>query len=284
MHNEIGGEAVNHFSISCGGIEFSHAKNEDAPENLNTNHCHGSYEILYVIEGSGCFVVEGNEYQMRPGSLLITRPYQYHFVNVQREKPYERFVIHFDLEVLPESLRCLFADAKQRRGEECTYFSAGTVPGAVLSTLSRFDVVSTLSDEKKALFLPLLVAEVIVLLSDASGERETVYSDGLGARVIRYLNDHIEQNISLDDIAKHFFVSKYYLCRAFKKHNGISIHGYVTHKRVMLAKLLIESGESASGAAYRVGFGDYSAFYRAYVKILGVSPVSGRGERREHGE
>ena len=40
----------------------------------------------------------------------------------------------------------------------------------------------------------------------------------------------------------------------------------------MYAKKLIESGETAAAAAYKVGFGDYSAFYRAYVKILGVSP------------
>ena len=275
---------MNRFQVSCDKISFSHTKHTDAPEALNNNHCHDAYEILYVIEGSGRFVVEGNEYQMRPGALLFTRPYQYHFVNVQREKPYERVVIHFELDALPESVRHLFANAKERPGDECTFFPAGTVPGAVLSTLSRFDVAGTLAEQKRDLYLPLLVSEVVVLLSDASGERETVYSDGLGARVIRYLNDHVEENISLDDIAKHFFVSKYYLCRAFKKHNGISIHGYVTHKRVMLAKLLIESGESASGAAYRVGFGDYSAFYRAYIKILGTSPVSGRGERREHGE
>jgi AraC-like DNA-binding protein len=75
-------------------------------------------------------------------------------------------------------------------------------------------------------------------------------------------------------LAKRFFVSKYYLCRAFKKHNGISVHGYVNQKRVMYAKQLIESGETASSAAYRVGFGDYSAFYRAYVKIVGRSPSS----------
>ena len=275
---------MNQISICAEGSSFSHRRHTDAPEILNTNHCHDVYEILYVIEGSGRFVVEGNEYQLRPGALLLTRPYQYHFINLDKEIPYERIVIHFELGSLPESVRRLFASGEQKEDGECTFFPAGTVPGAVLSTLSRFDVASTLSEEKRALYLPLLIAEVVVLLSSASGERETVYSDGLGARVIRFLNDHIDENISLDHIAKHFFVSKYYLCRAFKKHNGISIHGYITHKRVMLAKLLIESGESASGAAYRVGFGDYSAFYRAYIKIFGTSPISVRTERNEHGE
>ena len=98
---------------------------------------------------------------------------------------------------------------------------------------------------------------------------------------IRYLNENMTKDITLDDIATRFFVSKYYLCRAFKKHNGISIHGYINQKRVLYAKQLIESGESASGAAYRVGFGDYSAFYRAYVKIIGRSPTA-QSERREN--
>jgi AraC-like DNA-binding protein len=83
-------------------------------------------------------------------------------------------------------------------------------------------------------------------------------------------------------LAKRFFVSKYYLCRAFKRHNGISVHGYVNQKRVMYAKQLIEAGETASGAAYRVGFGDYSAFYRAYVKQLGVAPTMA-AERKDDG-
>jgi AraC-like DNA-binding protein len=42
----------------------------------------------------------------------------------------------------------------------------------------------------------------------------------------------------------------------------------------MYARQLIESGTTAAGAAEKVGFGDYSAFYRAYVKIVGKSPTA----------
>jgi AraC-like DNA-binding protein len=91
---------------------------------------------------------------------------------------------------------------------------------------------------------------------------------------IRYLNENLTRDMNLDTIARRFFVSKYYLCRAFKKHNGVSVHGYINHKRIMYAKQLIEQGDTASGAAYKVGFGDYSAFYRAYVKIIGKSPTA----------
>ena len=52
------------------------------------------------------------------------------------------------------------------------------------------------------------------------------------------------------------------------------MHAYVNQKRILYAKKLIESGVTASVAAERVGFGDYSAFYRAYVKIIGKSPTA----------
>ena len=271
----------NAFRIQLNGVSASHSRQTSPPSQLNNNHCHEYFEILYITEGSGRFVVEGEEYPVHSGCLFLVRPYKYHFVNIDREKPYERYVLHFSLSDLPSNLRSLFL-SEDRKNEHCTYFPSGKVPGTVLSTLERLDIVNTLSTEKQILYLSLLISEVVVFLSDTRIERETPHNSELGARVIRYLNDHIEEDISLDDIARHFFVSKFYLCRAFKKHNGISIHGYITQKRVMLAKKMIEGGESASGAAYRVGFGDYSAFYRAYIKILGTSPVSSRGERREN--
>ena len=131
-----------------------------------------------------------------------------------------------------------------------------------------------LPEEKRDVYFDLLISELVVLLCTSKKEVISYNEDEIGIRVIKYLNDHIDKNISLDYLAKKFFVSKYYLCRAFKKHNGISVHGYINQKRVTYAKQLIEQGETASGAAYKVGFGDYSAFYRAYVKVTGKSPTN----------
>jgi AraC-like DNA-binding protein len=92
--------------------------------------------------------------------------------------------------------------------------------------------------------------------------------------VMKYINSNITRELNLDKLSRYFFVSKFYLCRAFKQKNGITVHNYIIEKRVMYAKELIEAGETASSAAYRVGFGDYSSFYRAYVKIVGEPPTT----------
>ena len=82
----------------------------------------------------------------------------------------------------------------------------------------------------------------------------------------------LQNGETLDDLARRFTVSKFYMCRSFKEHNGISIHGYLTRKRIMIAKSMIEGGTPAVVAAAEVGFGDYSAFFRAYRRIVGHSP------------
>ncbi len=270
-------------NINTDGIRVSHARDSIAPGSLTSNHCHDCYEILYVTEGRGRYIIEGNEYEMDSGTLLVIRPFQYHYVEVDRAVPYERYVVHFSTSDLPTSVHALFAPPESD-DLSCTFFSRESVSEVVRAGFERFSIARDLEDGRRSLYLSMVLSEILVLLSSARALRPAPYNSELGARVIRYLNEHIHTDMSLDHIARHFFVSKYYLCRAFKKHNGISIHGYVTQKRIIEAKVLIEAGESASGAAYRVGFGDYSAFYRAYIKVVGKPPVMSKSDKAERKE
>lgn len=256
------------------GIRLAYNADITASEKLNVSHCHDVFEILCVLDGHGRYIIEGSEYEMTPGTLIFVRPFEYHCVEIDRDTAYERYVINFSASALAGEAEKLLADLSATGDGMCRFYSAHSVSHALVSAFERFDIAETLPEDKRGIYAQTLLAEIIVLLSAADADAVLPDSGELGARVIRYLNDHIDKNMSLDRIARHFFVSKYYLCRAFKKHNGISIHGYLTQKRVMYAKQLIESGESASGAAYRVGFGDYSAFYRAYLKVLGTSPLA----------
>lgn len=95
----------------------------------------------------------------------------------------------------------------------------------------------------------------------------------LGERVMAYVDGHLSLPLSLDELARRFFVSKFYLCRSFKAYAGESLHGYRTRRRVESACRLMASGETAASAAWKMGFGDYSAFYRACKKHCGCAPT-----------
>ena len=256
------------------GAQIAYTYDITAPESINMRHCHDFYEILFVVRGSGRFLLEGSTFNIRPGSLIIMKPFEYHSMEIDSDTPYERYVINFPVSALVEEAKKPLLEILNSDDTNGRFYSAQALTQDVISVFDRLDVLSPAQQGEKDVYYKMLLSELIVLLSICEGERITHSEEELGARVIKYLNECVTKDISLDKLARRFFVSKYYLCRAFKKHNGISIHGYINQKRVMYAKQLIESGESASGAAYRVGFGDYSAFYRAYVKVLGKSPTA----------
>lgn len=261
-------------SLSQGSIYYSHARIQDVPENMNSRHCHDKYEIIYISQGSGKYIVEGAEYPVRSRTLMIFPPLAYHCVSIDAGSVYERSVLYFeekDMECLGNDIISGFKGDEESVG---IFYSAESISDSVTSIFEKLETSESLPEYERSIFMRLLISELLLLLSVAKKEKALFDNGELGARVIKYLNEHIDKDISLDKLAKRFFVSKYYLCRAFKKHNGISVHGYINQKRVMYAKQLIESGETASGAAYRVGFGDYSAFYRAYVKLVGRSPMA----------
>lgn len=267
---------MRNFHIFSGTIDVERCKIEKVSQENGFSHCHDKYEILYVIEGHGRCVIEGVEFPVKPRCVFLFPPTVYRALYLDDGTTYDRASIIFDERNVSSSVM----DILTRFGTDsdnlspAAFYSADAVCDQMASLVERFESVVDFPEPQKAKLLGLWVSEFILLLSMAGAENEGYDDSDLGARVIRYLNENAERDITLDRLARRFFVSKYHLCRAFKKHNGISVHGYITRKRIMYAKQLIEAGETASGAAYQVGFGDYSAFYRAYVKIIGKAPTS----------
>ena len=90
--------------------------------------------------------------------------------------------------------------------------------------------------------------------------------------MVKYLNLHLTQRLSIDSLASQFYMSKYYMMRKFKAETGYTIHAYLNEKRLLLAKEQIAAGKNPSEIWEKCGFGDYSTFFRAYKKQFGVSP------------
>ena len=258
--------------IDCKELHF-HYKSENSPTDLDVRHCHDKYEILYVVSGSGKCIVEGRALDVRPGNVIIISPFQYHYLALECGT-FERFVVQFGRASLYPEAESLIDSILRFGDEENTSVSVVQASALITELFPHFESVRSLPSVEGYTYMRMLVSQLIILLSVTDGEELAEETGELGAMVIRYLNMNMDRDVSLDDLARYFFVSKYYLCRAFKRYNGISVHGSLTKKRIMYAKGLIESGMSASDAAYRIGFGDYSAFYRAYVKHLGTSPMA----------
>ncbi len=124
--------------------------------------------------------------------------------------------------------------------------------------------------------ISLYVNELVLFLNRIVYEQNTPKDkkpeNFLYQNLIFYIEDHLDKELSLDLLAKEFFVSKYHIAHVFKDHLGMSIHQYITKKRLALCREAILGEMSITQAYQTFGFGDYSSFYRAFKKEYGISP------------
>ena len=265
---------INGQQISANNICVDYFCGEDCLQHLCGDHCHDGFEIIYYISCDGRYIIEGCEHKVSHGTLLFLTPMSYHRVELDSQTAVEGYRIHFNRDAVSNDVFSLVEGIVAGEENWGRIFSQRLICDELAHSFERFDLVKRLNAEEGKAYCKLLLGEILILLSAAEGERIIYKDDELGARVAKYINLNIEKNVSLDRIARRFFVSKYHLCRAFKSFSGTSVHAYINQKRIIYAKRLIDDGLTASRAAERVGFGDYSAFYRSYVKIIGKSPTA----------
>ena len=83
--------------------------------------------------------------------------------------------------------------------------------------------------------------------------------------ILHHITDHIHEELSLESLAKEFFVSKYHLSHAFTREVGVSVYRYITMRRLLMARQLLSAGEPAGQVCRSCGFADYTSFYRAFA-------------------
>lgn len=86
------------FDIRFQDYTFKHsvASKPDPSAERYREHFHITYEFLYFVEGNADFMLQHNRYSIRPGSLLIAKPGEYHNIIFKTTDPYKRYVIRFN--------------------------------------------------------------------------------------------------------------------------------------------------------------------------------------------
>ena len=100
----------------------------------------------------------------------------------------------------------------------------------------------------------------------------TASEDSKVISILRYINDHLTEELNIDKLSEVFFISKYYMMRQFKQETGYTLGNYISRKRLLLAKELILSGVPGTQACFDCGYRDYSTFSRAYRQLFSESP------------
>lgn len=263
-------------------IENMHNCSENPTQGDYPMHIHnGSHEIYCFLSGDAGYSVEGNRYQLSRGDLMLMRKGEVHHLILKSDARYERMVINFDIPQDMDLSGKLLAAFNDRSLGKYNHYPASMFPDNqwmyYLNKICSYDD----PQQKLCYLLPLLndLADCFeaVKNSDYHSEKDRA------ASVIKYINNHLSEDLSLDSLSAHFYLSKTHLNRIFKQSTGTTVWDYITVKRLFMARELINAGETPTKVYPRCGFLDYTTFYRAYKQHFGVSP-KGDADKTKSGE
>lgn len=265
-------------SLTRTDMIYHHSLDEQPDSGMR--HCHALHELYFFISGSGEYYVEGSRVHLNPYTLILLRPAEFHYFHLTGNSPYERCALHFSADILPARDRGLLLDI----------FGLPPSPAAgqpvypiqrypeLIAAFSRLDRACRLPEDEQRLISQAILVEILTMLIGCrrrphqSDQPVQMVTRTLVSEVVDYLNAHLAEHLTLDHLAGIFFVSKYHLCRTFKRSTGATVLEYLTQKRILQARAMLLQGLGPTLVASQCGFSDYSAFYRAFRQLAGCAP------------
>jgi AraC-like DNA-binding protein len=235
------------------------------PMHQHPNHL----EILLWLGGRGTLQVEGRTIDVAPGSLIIYNQGIWH-----EERGVSPLCIHY-LAVSHFTVPDLLKGALVEPDAPIVYPLGDNAD----SLISRFQEIERYKrhhpDDPFGIAFSLCMAFLGEILSHIRPSSATLVSspDNKAADIKRYLEEHYHEKFSLDVLARHFYLNKYYIARMFKKEFGTSPNHYVIGYRMNVAKRYLETtDDSVETITAQVGYQSETHFQNIFKKIVRLTP------------
>lgn len=245
-------------------------------------HQHPFYEIFFFLSGNVNYIIEGKNYNLRPGDVLLTSSSDIHRPDIHPGKPYERIVIWLADD--------FFGHLRDFYGEDLTTcFTDSALKDYRLirpdsqNILHLKQLCSKISEAKHSqdigsyALASAYLTEFLVHISRAyydapDSVKYDVTENEKVNQMLQYINEHLTEDLSLEHLSARLYTSKYYLSRQFKQFTGLSLYQYIMKKRLILSRNMLRTGSSVMDACFQCGFGDYSNFLKAFKREFGKTP------------
>ena len=103
------------------------------------------------------------------------------------------------------------------------------------------------------------------------------------SRALPYIDSHVADIGSVEELSTHLGVTPSYLSDLFSRSMKVPLKQYLTAKRIALAKVLLSGGESVTEAAFACGFCTVSHFIVVFKRVTGMTPSAYKSRsKQEH--
>ena len=255
--------------------------NEEVKQDIDF-HYHDFHKILIFLKGNISYCIEGRNYDLSPNDIVFVHAGEVHRPIWQDASPYERIIIYISREFLgayQQENNDLGLCLKQAHENQSHVLRVPAFQSTKLGNVIKELEASFHSTEyANELYHDILFLEFMVQLNRAVIREGVEYISTSSANpkiisIIDYMNAHLNEYLTIDRISETFYLNRYYLMHTFKEETGYTIGHYLTTKRLLMAKDLIDGGMPATEACYECGFRNYSTFYRAYKKNFNATPT-----------
>lgn len=257
-----------HESTSCSyyneRLTIKNSFSKVVEENSYSTHIHNGFEVIYILGGSITYGFEGKKIKLSKGDILITPPFKYHYLKVDNNSNYERINILFYPEKFGFDLKL---------NDVVVYNDNTHIIYKIMNNI-KFYCDYAKPDDYKFIFELKIKELIFALVNDfSSGTKlDLVTYDKTIRNILDFINENIYKNITVEDIAKDCYLSEGHIHHIFKKELKTSPVNYIKMKKLAVAQKLLSFGTAPTEVAQKLGYEDYSVFYRNYVKYFNKKP------------
>ena len=242
-------------------------------------HFHEFDKIVLLLSGRVDYTVEGSTYTLKPWSVLLIKHHTIHRALIDKSEPYERIIIYLDGKYFDRSVPGVrLTDSFDQADKSGEHLLRPTVQQrrTIEDVLSAYEKAAEDRGFGAQALRESYIIQLLIYIGRMTAAKEPGESqyDPKIRQVLSYINENLGKELSVEQLAERVYLSKYHFMRLFKAQTGSSVHAYVRQKRLLHAARLIRAGMPAAKAAAESGFGDYSAFHRAFRESFGISPGS----------
>lgn len=269
-YNDVEFIGLSNNSIYCKRQKFI-SKNQ---------HWHAYYEIELVVDGKGEHIINGHTYRETEGDIFLMRLTDFHGFIMERES--EHWVVEIPPAIMPDEIAQLLVLSE---GDIITHLSPKDFSRAK-ELFFMIEECNNKNDPFHEMQRMHLMCALVLFILEKVGDNfpEKCLRNNVQIReIISFIQDNLFANLSIADIAAHFFISREYLSTFFKKNTGITLVAYIRKAKLAYAsKLVVTTNKKIIEIAEAAGFNAISTFIRDFKKEFGISPTEMRQRYNEN--
>lgn len=241
-----------------------------SPRNTFYDHTHADCEIYLNVSGDVSFMVENRVYPICPGSVILSRPGEYHHCIYHSNALHRHYCLFFSCGG-NETLLDLFFNREHGTGNRIQLHAAALTEATALC--DRL-MENRTDGERYELFFSFLR-----LLRNGSvpDENRTLPEDIQAA--LDYMRQHLAEPITVQDTAAAVHISVNTLERHFSTALGITPNAYLRERRLELARQMLRTEATIQQISDACGFFDCSRFILLFRRQYGITPLQYRKKR-----